>query len=397
MLSDSTTTIAAERPLVADVVAGAQRVAEIAARCAEETEAARRLEPEVVEAVREAGFGRHFVPAAFGGAEGSFVDMTAAVTVVGQGCASAAWAASLSAYTARYGAYLPPEGQAEIWADGPNALMAGALMPAGKAEPGSGGWRLSGEWKYISGVRFAEWVFACSAVPDGRVGPDGRPEVRFFAVPRADITVKDTWFTMGMRGTGSDTMVLDDVFVPECRSLSRFDINAGRATASEARCHTVPVDALNGLPLAVPVLGAARGALRVGAEQAMRRLDRRGGPVREKPQVQIELARSAGEVDAAELLMQRAARIADGLEQAREGEAAVRGPRDLALAVELLVSAVDRIFKSGGTAVHFEADPLQRFWRDVSTAASHMIFDFETTGAAFGAWALGAEGAERRR
>ncbi|OIK07605.1 hydrolase [Streptomyces monashensis] len=397
MLSDSTTTIVAERPLVADVVAGAPRVAEIAARCAEETEAARRLAPEAVEAVREAGFARHFVPAAHGGADGRFIDMTAAVTLVGQGCASAAWAASLSAYAARYGAFLPLEGQAEIWADGPNALMAGALMPAGKAEPASGGWRLSGEWRYISGVRFADWVFACSAVPDGRVGPDGRPEVRFFAVPRADVIVRDTWFTMGMRGTGSDTMALDDVFVPEHRTLSRFDINAGRATASEARCHTVPVDALNALPLAVPVLGAARGALLVGAEQTMRRVDRRGAPVREKPPVQIELARSAGEVDAAELLMQRAARVADGIEQAREGEAAVRGPRDLALAVGLLVSAVDRIFKAGGTTSHFEADPLQRFWRDVNTAASHVIFDFETTGAAFGAWALGAEGAERRR
>lgn len=397
MLSDSTTTIVADRPLVADVVSGAPRVAEIAARCAEETEAARRLAPEAVEAVREAGFGRHFVPAAFGGAEGSFVDMTSALTVVGQGCASAAWAASLSAYSARYGAFLPLEGQAEIWADGPDALMAGALMPAGKAETVSGGWRLSGEWKYISGVRFADWVFACSAVPDGQVGPDGRPEVRFFAVPRADVTVKDTWFTMGMRGTGSETMILSDVFVPEHRTLSRFDINAGRAIASEARCHTVPVDTLNGLPLAVPVLGAARGALRIAVDQTMRRADRRGAPVREKPSAQIELARSAGEVDAAELLMQRAARIADGVEQARDGEAAVRGPRDLALAVDLLVSAVDRIFKSGGTTAHFEPDPLQRFWRDVNTAASHMIFDFETTGAAYGAWVLGVGGTERRR
>ncbi|KOV67588.1 acyl-CoA dehydrogenase family protein [Streptomyces sp. MMG1121] len=397
MLSDTTTTLVAERPLVAEVVAGAPRVAEIAARCAGETEAARRLAPEAVEAVREAGFARHFVPAAYGGAEGRFTDMTSAVTVVGQGCASAAWAASLSAYAARYGAFLPLEGQAEIWADGPNALMAGALMPAGKAEPVAGGWRLSGEWKYISGVRFADWVFACSAVPNGQPGPDGRPEVRFFAVPRADVTVKDTWFTMGMRGTGSDTMVLDDVLVPEHRTLSRFDINAGRATASEARCHTVPVDALNALPLAVPVLGAARGALRVGTEQTVLRVDRRGVPVREKPPAQIELARSAAEVDAAELLMQRAARVADGIEQTREGEAPVRGPRDLALAVELLVAAVDRIFKSGGTTAHFESDPVQRFWRDVNTAASHVIFDFETTGAAFGAWALGAEGTERGR
>ncbi|MER6073312.1 acyl-CoA dehydrogenase family protein [Streptomyces sp. NPDC001817] len=396
MLSDSTATILAERPGVAAVVAGAPRVAQIAARCSDETETARCLAPEVVEAVREAGFARHFVPAAFGGTEGRFVDMTSAVTLVGEGCASAAWAASLSAYAARYGAYLPPEGQAVIWGDGPDALMAGALMPAGKAEPVSGGWRLSGEWKYISGVRFADWVFACSAVPGG-VGPDGRGEVRFFAVPQADITVKDTWFTLGMRGTGSDTMVLDDVFVPEHLTLSRFDINAGRATASEARCHTVPVNAVNALPLAVPVVGAARGAVRIAAEQNLRRSDRRGAPLREKPSVQIDLARSAAEVDAAALLVQRAARVADGIEETREGEAAVRGPRDLALAVELSVSAVERLFRGTGTTGHFEGDPVQRFWRDVNTAASHVIFSFETTGTAYGAWALGVESAEPRR
>ncbi|MGW1809839.1 acyl-CoA dehydrogenase family protein [Streptomyces sp. NPDC002078] len=396
MLSDSTATILAERPSVAAVVAGAPRVAQIAAGCSDQTEAARRLAPEVVEAVREAGFARHFVPSAFGGTEGRFVDMTSAVVLVGEGCASAAWAASLSAYAARYGAYLPVEGQAVLWGDGPDALMAGALMPAGKAEPVSGGWRLSGEWKYISGVRFADWVFACSAVP-GKVGPDGRGEVRFFAVPQADITVKDTWFTLGMRGTGSDTMVLDDVFVPEHLTLSRLDINAGRATASAARCHTVPVNAVNGLPLAVPVVGAARGAVRAAAEQNLRRVDRRGAPLREKPSVQIDLARSAAEVDAAELLVQRAARVADGIEETKEGEAAVRGPRDLALAVELSVSAVERLFRGTGTTGHFESDPVQRFWRDVNTAASHMIFSFETTGTAYGAWALGVESAEPRR
>ncbi|MEV5876317.1 acyl-CoA dehydrogenase family protein [Streptomyces sp. NPDC052101] len=396
MLSDSTATILAERSSAAAVVAAAPRVAQIAARCSEETEAARRLAPEVVEAVREAGFARHFVPAAFGGTEGRFVDMTSAVTLVGEGCASAAWAASLSAYAARYGAFLPLEGQAVLWADGPDALMAGALMPAGKAERVSGGWRLSGEWKYISGVRFADWVFACSAVP-GKAGPDGRGEVRFFAVPRADITVKDTWFTLGMRGTGSDTMVLDDAFVPEALTLSRFDINAGRATASEARCHTVPVNAVNALPLAVPVVGAARGTVRAAAEQSIRRTDRRGAPLREKPSVQIDLARSAAEVDAAELLVQRAARVADGIERTEDGEAAVRGPRDFAQAVELSVSAVERLFRGTGTTGHFESDPVQRFWRDVNTAASHVIFSFETAGAAYGAWALGAEGPDPRR
>ncbi|MEU9480524.1 acyl-CoA dehydrogenase family protein [Streptomyces sp. NPDC048191] len=387
MLIDSEATIPAERSSVAAVVAGAPRVAEIAARCGEKTETARQLAPEVAEAIREAGFARHFVPAAFGGTEGRFEDMTSAVTLVGEGCASAAWVASLSAYAARYGAYLPVEGQAVLWGDGPDALMGGALMPAGKAEPVSGGWRLTGEWEYISGVRHADWVFACCVVPGKGGRSDGRGDQHFFAVPKADITVKDTWLTLGMRGTGSNIMVLDDVFVPEFLTLSRLDISMGRATASEARCHTVPMGALSALPLTVPVIGAARGALRAARERTMQRADRRGVPLREKPSVQIDLARSTAEVDAAEFLVQRASRVADGVEDTEES--VVRGPRDFAMAVELSVSAVERLFHGTGTTGHFEGDQLQRFWRDVRTAASHSIFSFDTPGAAYGAWALG--------
>ncbi len=209
------------------IVSRAPVVAEVAARHAEEAETARRLSPEVVRAVLDAGFARHFVPVAHGGEAGGFAELTAAVGLVGEGCTSAGWAASLAAYAGRYAAFLPEEGQAEIWADGPDALLAGALMPSGKAEPVAGGWLLSGEWKYISGVHFADWALACAAVPaEGPQDPDVRPEVRFFAVPRTDFTIEDSWFTVGMRGTGSDTLVLADAFVPEHRTLARSVVHA---------------------------------------------------------------------------------------------------------------------------------------------------------------------------
>ncbi|MFI2199619.1 acyl-CoA dehydrogenase family protein [Streptomyces sp. NPDC020192] len=397
MTGDSTQTRTDEAPRLSRIMVGAPGAARIAARCAEEAEAARRLTPEVVEALKEAGFARHFVPATHGGTEGGFEELTCAVGVVGEGCASAAWAASLAAYAGRYVAFLPAAGQAEIWADGPDVLVAGALMPAGTAERVPGGWRLSGEWKYISGVHFADWVLACSVVP-GEAGPEGRTggrsdrsgEVRFFAVPRADVVVRDSWFTLGMRGTGSDTLVLCDAYVPDHLTLGRSAVHEGRAVGTDARCHIVPMYAVNALPFAAPLVGAARGALRAAHEQTRRRLDRRGNPVRDKPSVQIDLARSAAEVDAAELLVRRTARAADGIDEPGAAEAAVRGPRDLALAVELLVSAVERLFRATGTSGHFESDPVQRFRRDIDTAASHVALSFETTGAAYGAWALGA-------
>ncbi|MDO0932562.1 acyl-CoA dehydrogenase family protein [Streptomyces sp. DG2A-72] len=375
------------------IVARASQVADIAARHTQEAEAARRLSPQVVHAVRDAGFARHFVPVAHGGTAGGFTELTSAVFVVGQGCTSAAWAASLAAYAGRYAAFLPAEGQAEIWADGPDALVAAALMPSGTAERVAGGWRLSGEWKYISGVHFADWALACAAVPQERsADPEGRPEVRYFAVPKTDFTITDSWFSVGMRGTGSDTLVLADVHVPEHRTLARSAVHAGRAPASDARCHIVPMYAVNSLPFAAPLVGAVRGAMRAWVERTASRVDRRGRAVREMPSTQVSLARSAAEVDAAELLVRRTAAVADGMESPPEGEAAVRGARDLALAVELLVSAVGRVFRTSGTSGQSATDPVQRFWRDVNSAASHVALSFESTGAAYGAWALSGDG-----
>ncbi|MDV7223663.1 acyl-CoA dehydrogenase family protein, partial [Streptomyces prunicolor] len=136
----------------------------------------------------------------------------------------------------------------------------------------------------------------------------------------------------------------------------------------------------------------ARGALRAWIARTGARVDRRGQAVGEKPSTQVALARSAAEVDAAELLILRTAAIADGTEEHPPGgEAAVRGARDLALAVELLVSAVDRVFRASGTSGQSSSDPVQRFWRDVNSAASHVALSFETTGAAYGAWALSGE------
>lgn len=357
-------------------------LAEVAARYADTADTGRRLAPEVVTALVDAGFARHFVPVAHGGAAGGFAELASAVAVVGESCTAAAWAASLSAYAGRYAAFLPEEGQADVWGDGPDALLAGALIPSGKAEQVAGGWRLTGEWKYISGIRFAEWVLACVAV---------KGHVRFFAVPRRDVEVADSWFTVGMRGTGSDTLVLTDVFVPEHRSFARDAVAAGQGAASGARCHNVPLPLVGALPFVAPLVGAARGALAVWAARAGSRVDVRGRVVGAQAATQVALARSAGEVDAAELLVLRAAAVADGTLSPPVAEAAVRGPRDTALAADLLVSAVDRVFRSGGTSGQSTSDPVQRFWRDVNSAATHVALSFENSGTAYGAWALAAD------
>ncbi|MEU8137725.1 acyl-CoA dehydrogenase family protein [Streptodolium elevatio] len=360
----------------APLLDAARVVAAIAARHAAASDVRRRLHPEVVEALVEAGFAAHFAPTRWAGRAGSFGELTAAVAVVGEGCASAAWTASLWAYTARFAAYLPAEGQAEIWEKGPDTCVVSALAPTGDVRAVPGGWQLSGRWPYTSGVDFSDW-----ALVRGPGVPGGDPG-RFFALPRDAYDIQDTWHNVGMRATGSNTLVVEDVFVPEQRSFLVADMVGGQGSDSPARCHNVPLLAVNGLTFAAPVLGSARGALVSSARWLADKQDVHGRPVGRSPAVQTAVARAAGEIDIAEMLLGRIAAGADD-DAVVTGAQVARNGRDAALAVELMTSAVDRLFRSGGTRAQSDSHPLQRAWRDVHAAGSHVALQFDSGAEAF--------------
>ncbi|MFF5138956.1 hydrolase [Streptomyces sp. NPDC013157] len=365
----------------------AERLVALAADHADKAEADRRPTPEVVHAVREAGFARHFVPARWGGTQGTFrrfLDTTAEVAVADP---SAAWVASIAASLGRMAGFLPEAGQRAVWAGNPDALVVGALLPGGEATAVAGGWLLSGRWAFVSGIDHADHALLCCPVPvDG-----DRREVRFLLVPRSAYEIERTWFTVGMRGTGSDTLVLaEPVFVPYGHSFARETLLAGRAEASDAHCHRVPLKSVSGLSFAAPALGALDGALTAWtASQAARRAARAGGlgmSGETTATEELALARAAGETDAARLLLTRAAADAD--EGRPDAAATARAQRDHALAVDLLVAAVDGLLRSSGTRAQQESEPLQRYWRDVHAAAGHAVLRWEPAARAYAALRL---------
>lgn len=365
---------------MSDLLSAAKDIVEIAAKNAADAETNRKLDPDVVDAVLKAGFARHFVPTRVGGRAATFTELIEPVAVLGEACVSTAWYASLTAALGRMTAYLPVEGQAEVWSTGPDALIVGALMPLGKAVPTDGGWTLSGTWPFVSVIEYSDWALVCAMAASG-----GKPEPWFFAVPRSTYSIVDTWHTMGMRGTGSNTLVLDEVFVPAARTCTRTSIAVGEGVAAEAVCHTVPMKAVNGLAFAVPVLGAARGASTVWTSWIAEKLAPGDGhnaiSALDRVSYEHTLARATGEVDAAQLLLERVAQVADAggitpLDVAR-------GSRDCALAAELLVAATDRFFSTAGTRAQAESNPLQRFWRDAHAAASHIGLQFGSAASAY--------------
>ena len=344
-------------------------VSAVAARHAVQADSNRRLSGEVVAALLGAGYARHFAPARHGGTEGSFAELIRALIAVAGGCTSAAWCGMIFATSGRMAGYLPERGQQEIWGEGPDVPIAAAFVPSGRVERDPAGWRLTGEWRFLSGVDFSEWALLC-----GSATVDGHEQRRFFAVPRREYEVKDSWFTVGMRGTGSNSVVLDDAVVPEHRSFAESALLSGRCEGSTARCHTVPLLAVAGPLFAAPAVGAVRGALRTWSESIAGNADN-GRPAWRNPAAQEVLTRSATEVDVAELLLERAGAVADADAAVREH--AARSARDAAIVAETAVSTMDRLFRAGGSRAQAERSPLQRLWRDVASATSHAALRLE--------------------
>ncbi|WP_079078032.1 acyl-CoA dehydrogenase family protein [Streptomyces sp. CdTB01] len=336
----------------------------------------RRLTDGTATAVEEAGFARHFVPRRWGGTEGTFAEVFRAASLVGQGCASAAWCAVLWAAHGRFAALLPEEGQRELWGDGPDVRIAAALMPpSGSASRVPGGWLLRGEWEPASGVDHAHWVLL--AAPE--TGEPGRL-VRVFAVPRRLLTVRDTWNATGLRATGSNTVVLDATMVPDGRTVPLATLLAGAAAQDAPRCHAAPAHLAGGLMFCAPAAGAARRALTVWTRWA-----RAAGPdgVRplDRPSVQERLARSAAEIEAVESMLRTAADRADTGAVIESATAVNR--RDAALAVDWLARAVDRLFRTGGAHLRDADGELYRHWSDVLTVAAHGALRLEPAAEAY--------------
>lgn len=355
--------------------------AESAAVHAATADDARRIADETVALLTRAGFARHFVPRSRGGAEGTFESLVTAAAAVGEGCASAAWVGVLWAAHGRFAAYLPPEGQRELWAAGPDARICAAVRPSGLARRLPSGRLLSGEWECVSGVDFADWILVCA--PEPGAGP------RMYAVPKGDFHVRDSWNSSGMRGTGSHTAVLENAFVPDHRGFALSDLLAGTPGPGRSRCHTVPGHLAGGLLFCAPALGAARGALAAWSAWAA------GAQARELPHLEGSrlhhtLARAADDIEAAELLLLAAARTADAGARA-EGDV-LRNRRRSAAAVDLLVQGVERLFRTAGMSAGGRPGPIERSWRDVHTVAAHQMLRREAAAMAYSSYVFSTLG-----
>jgi 3-hydroxy-9,10-secoandrosta-1,3,5(10)-triene-9,17-dione monooxygenase len=382
-------------PDTATLLARAAAIRPILERGAETTDSLRRLADQNVKALLESGLCRLMVPARFGGFQTSIRTYIEVMAEVGRGCGSTAWVASLINVCAWLAALFPEQAQADVWGSNRDAWIAGSLAPNGAAVPVDGGWKVTGRWPWASGSLHAQWA-AC-----GIHMKNERGEMANFGLslmPMPELAIEDTWFMAGMKGTGSNTIVAKDVFVPAHRFLPYPDAFAGRYRTEytdEAvyRAALVPVTVLI---LAPSQLGVARAAL----DHAIGRSKTRGithtnfATQAESAGFQMQIAEAAMKIDTAAL---HAARAADDLDRcAADGRLMdvverARVRTDTALAAKYCRDAVEILVAAHGTSSLADSNRMQRLWRDVHTASHHAISEWQVNLEVYGKALLGIE------
>ena len=350
----------------------------------------RSIPPEAAQEFLDAGLGRVLTPKRFGGLELGLQAWGDISEEIGAADGAHGWCASLMMHHPHYLAQFPEAAQALVWADGPDVAIAATLTPTSKVEKVEGGFNIvSCSIPYLSGINHSTWVIIGGMLPN----PKGPPDWTLFLIPPGQFKVIDTWHTAGMRGTGSNTVVVENVFVPSEHTLTVAEMRDASSPGGKVNAgamYRAPWITYAPLTFLGPMLGSARGALEEYRAWTAKRASLFGAAVAEYTSIQVQFARAAATLDAADMLMRRCAAAAETQEPASEAIRA-RVYRDQGRASEMIVEAVDIIMKISGAAGFASSSPIQRAWRDVHFASSHVILNPEVSFAAWGRQQFGLD------
>ncbi|MDA3627268.1 acyl-CoA dehydrogenase family protein [Saccharopolyspora oryzae] len=373
-----------------DVVARAAALHDQLASHREEGEQRRRLAGETIAALDGAGLFRAWVPRRFGGSELDMRTLVDAIAEITKGDASAGWLVMILGCGDWLTGLFPDKAQQEVFGPDPDTKICQVLTPKTRARRTDGGWLVSGRWAPASGCLHSEWAMLGMALPEHGAS--------FGLVPMRELSIEDTWFTLGMRGTGSNMLVGEDVFIPDHRVMHRGPATRGEFPSTEndsPRYRTALVPTLATVLIA-PILGMAEQALAHVVSQAGRRgiaftsyerqLDSTG--------FQLAVAEAATKIDVARMIAHRSAATVDGhahagthpdlLERTRIRQHSSYALQQCRDAVQVLVNAY-------GAGAMSERDPLHAIVRDIETASRHALAHPASNAEVFGRALLGVE------
>jgi alkylation response protein AidB-like acyl-CoA dehydrogenase len=351
---------------------------------ADETERGRRVPPALIEQLTDARFFDMVLSPRYGGLEVDILTMMRVIEEVSIADGATGWVVGIGAGTSIVSAYLDEDIAREVYA--PRTITGGPVAPLGRATPVDGGFRVSGRWPFASGCQHCGWLVAGAIVFDGpapRMLESGGPDWRLCVFPAADAEILDTWKVSGLRGTGSHDIVLNDVFVPERRTI-KLAVQPPSIDSTLAR---FPVFAFLGATVAPVATGIARRALDEFAALAETKVQLGASArLRERAVIQHEYAQAEATLRAARAFMYDTyAETWERVEARDTIHLADRAMLRLACtyATESAAKVVDAVYTLAGSTSIYDTSVLQRCLRDAHTATQHIqlgISNYEITG-----------------
>jgi indole-3-acetate monooxygenase len=350
---------------------------ELATRAAE-MEAARRLPADLAEKMAKAGAFRMMMPKAYGGLELTARECVDGIAQVAQANASAGWCSMIACTTSMNAAYMAPEMAAEVYAS-PMTITGGVFAPMGRADVEGDGYRVSGRWQWGSGSANCSWLAGgCMVFEDGEMKrlPSGAPDQRMVVFPASDAALHDTWHVMGLKGTGSGDISVENIFVPAARSVSLIT----DVPHETGPLYTFPAFGLLSLGVSAVAMGNARASLDAFKDLATAKKSQGSKKtLAERQTVQASFAETEAKWRAAEAyLFAELDKTWDVATAAQPGEGI---PVERRAALRMACTHMTRtgadicrtLYDLGGGAALFESSDLQRRFRDAHAMTQHIV------------------------
>jgi alkylation response protein AidB-like acyl-CoA dehydrogenase len=369
----ATTTVRRSKETVIGSLAGLRTVIH---EHIEDGEQERRLPDAVMAAMTDAGLFRLWIPREYGGDELPLPDFMEVVEAIAGTDGAAGWVFANVAAAGMQAAFMASEGAQEVFGTTPGTPRAGAFAPRGRAVPVNGGYMLTGRWPLASGSHHARWLGAGALVFDGqapRMNAHGVPDLKLMFFPPEDCQVLDTWYSTGLRGTGSTDIAVNDIFIPERRAFSQFTAEP-HVSGPLYRVGILP---LFSFAITAVGLGIARGAIDAFVELARDKTptlsqSTLGG----RPTVHADVARAEATLQSARAyLFDVAHKMMTMAELGNSMPDDLEASRRLACvhSAAACEQVVDMMFKLGGSTSIYTGHKLERCLRDLHTANQHIL------------------------
>jgi alkylation response protein AidB-like acyl-CoA dehydrogenase len=357
-----------------DVLSAATELAPTIEARATEIEAARRIPPDLVDLLAEAGCFRIVLPKSHGGVGGDLMAALRVFETLARADASVGWSVMIGAMSSCEIAALPRASFDALFADGRETITAGAFNPTGSIAPADGGYRVTGRWGFVSGCEHASWLFG-NCIEEV---VDGVPSFRAAVFSPDQVVIEDTWNVSGLRGTGSHHIRVDNVWVPADRTFVPLQ---DPPCIDETVMH-ISIPARGSLAIASVAIGIAQGALDDIQALAAGKIPLLStAPLAENPLFHVELAEGDTELRAARALLHETAELVWNVAVAREQLTLDQRARVRSAAVWATARAsevVENAYRWGGGTSIYADSPLQRRLRDVNAVTQHFAVKRDT-------------------